>query len=115
MTSTRDGTGAFWLTAAVFAALTAVFLAWLSLRVGGARTADAVDDVGELVAALVAAGACTAAARLQRRTRAGWGFLAASSFAWACGEAAWCWYDLVRGVEVPFPSLADVGSSPPSH
>ena len=93
----------------LFAALTAVFLACVTFRIGGARTADAVDDVGELVAALVSAAACMAAARLQRRTQAGWAFLAVSSFAWACGEAMWCYYDLVRGIEVPFPSLADAG------
>jgi hypothetical protein len=35
--------------------------------------------------------------------------LGASSFAWAAGEAVWAYYDLIRGVSVPFPSLADVG------
>jgi hypothetical protein len=99
----------FRLVAWLFAALTVVFLACVTLRIGGARTADAVDDVGELVAALVSAGACMAAARMQRRNRTGWAFLAASSFAWACGEALWCYYDLVRGIGVPFPSLADAG------
>jgi len=88
---------------------TLLFLIWVTLRVGGSGTADAVDDVGELIAALIAAGACTAAARMQRRHRTGWAFLAAGSLAWACGESAWTYYDLVAGVTVPFPSLADVG------
>jgi hypothetical protein len=35
--------------------------------------------------------------------------LGASSFAWAVGEALWTYYDLVRGIQVPFPSFADVG------
>jgi hypothetical protein len=99
----------FFVAAALFAGLTALFLIWVSLHLGGARVSDAADDVGELVAALVASAACLAAARMQRRVRAGWGFLSASSLAWACGEAAWCYYDLIRGVVVPFPSWADVG------
>ena len=99
----------FRLVVWLFAALTVAFLACVTFRIGGAGTADAVDDVGEGVAALVSAAACMAAARMQRRARTGWAFLAASSFTWACGEAMWCYYDLVRGVEVPFPSLADIG------
>jgi hypothetical protein len=109
MIYSAESTRSFRLIAWLFAALTVVFLACVTFRIGGARTADAVDDVGELVAALVSAAACMAAARMQRRTQAGWAFLAVSSFAWACGEAMWCYYDLVRGIQVPFPSLADAG------
>jgi len=109
MIYSAESTRGFRLVAWLFAALTVLFLACVTFRIGGARTADAVDDVGELVAALVSAAACMAAARMQRRSRAGWAFLAVSSFTWACGEAMWCYYDLVRGIQVPFPSLADVG------
>jgi len=109
MIYSAESTRGFRMIAWLFAALTVVFLACVTFRVGGARTADAVDDVGELVAALVSAAACMAAARMQRRAQAGWAFLAVSSFAWACGEAMWCYYDLVRGIQVPFPSLADAG------
>jgi len=109
MIYSAESTRGFRLVAWLFAALTVVFLACVTFRIGGARTADAVDDVGELVAALVSAAACVSAARMQRRAPAGWAFLAVSSFTWACGEAVWCYYDLVRGVVVPFPSLADVG------
>jgi hypothetical protein len=109
MTYSAESTRGFRMIAWLFAALTVMFLTCVTFRVGGARAADAVDDVGELVAALVSAAACMAAALMQRRTQAGWVFLAVSSFAWASGEAMWCYYDLVRGVVVPFPSLADVG------
>jgi diguanylate cyclase len=109
MTHTRNDTRWFWLTATLFGFLTVLFLVWVTLRLGGARLSDAVDDVGELLAALAAAAACSAAARRRQHARAAWGFLAASSFAWASGEAVWCYYDLVRGVQLPFPSLADVG------
>lgn len=109
MIYSADGTRGFRLLAWLFATLTVAFLAWVTFGIGGARTADAVDDVGELVAALVSAAACMSAACMQRRNQTAWAFLAVSSFTWACGEAAWCYYDLVRGAQVPFPSLADIG------
>jgi diguanylate cyclase len=99
----------FWLTASLFGFLTVAFLVWVTLRLGGGGLSDAVDDVGELLAALVAGAACSVAARRLERSRRAWGFLAASSFAWAAGEAVWSYYDLYRGVTLPFPSLADVG------
>ncbi|HXW79155.1 MAG TPA: bifunctional diguanylate cyclase/phosphodiesterase, partial [Acidimicrobiales bacterium] len=39
----------------------------------------------------------------------GWRLLGASALSWAIGELIWCYYDLVRDIEVPFPSLADAG------
>jgi hypothetical protein len=79
------------------------------VMIGGARLTDAVDDIGELIAALIAAAACSLAATRASSGRSSWRLLAASSFAWAAGEAAWTYYDLILGVPVPFPSLADVG------
>ena len=99
----------FWLAALLLGLVSAVFALWVALRVGGSRMTDAVDDIGELVAALVAAGACGVAAYRLKSARAGWALLSASSFAWAAGETVWSYYDLGRGVQVPFPSLADVG------
>ena len=52
---------------------------------------------------------CGLAARRVSVGRASWLLLAASSFAWAIGEALWSYYDLVQGVQVPFPSWADAG------
>jgi diguanylate cyclase len=89
--------------------VTVAFLLWMVLSLGGPRLTDAVDDLGELVAALVAAGACAVAATKVAGRRTCWWWLAASAAAWGAGEAAWSYYDLVRGVQVPFPSLADVG------
>ena len=89
--------------------MTLVFLLWIVLRIDGARVTDGVDDIGELIAALCAALVCGAAARRVTVGRTSWALLAASSLAWAIGEALWSYYDLVKGVEVPFPSLADVG------
>jgi hypothetical protein len=82
---------------------------WLTFHLGGPRTTDWVDDLGELMAPLIAAFACGWAARKTPEARMAWVFLGASSFSWAIGQAVWCYYDLFRRVAVPFPSLADVG------
>ena len=52
----------FAIAAALAAALTVGFGAWMVLRVAGVDVSRAVDDVGEAVAALVAAVACSGAA-----------------------------------------------------
>lgn len=98
------------VTASIVAGLTTlVFLLWMIVVIGGPRLTDGVDDVGELVAALVAGVACLVAAGHVSSRRSRWVLLGASSFAWAVGEAVWTYYDLIRSVQVPFPSLADVG------
>ncbi|HUC38351.1 MAG TPA: hypothetical protein VMR97_14665 [Acidimicrobiales bacterium] len=86
-----------------------VFLLWMVLVVGGPRMTDLVDDIGELVAAVIAAALCALAASRASSRRTSWILLAVSSFAWAVGEAIWCYYDLVERVQVPFPSYADIG------
>ena len=105
-----DGQKRVFFTASIVAGLTTVvFLLWMIVVIGGPPLTDGVDDVGELVAALVATVACFVAAAHVSSRRSCWVLLGASSFAWAMGEAAWTYYDLIRGVQVPFPSLADVG------
>lgn len=95
--------------ALLFGLVTVAFLVWMIAAIGGPRVTDAVDDVGEGVAALVATVACGVAALHVPSRQSRWVLLGASSFAWAAGEAVWTYYDLVRDVPVPFPSLADVG------
>ena len=109
MTETRVAPRWFWLTASLLGLLTVAFLVWVILFPNGTGWSNPVDDLGELLAALVAGAACVAAARRLKRNRTAWQFLAASSFAWAAGEAVWCYYDLFRRDTLPFPSLADVG------
>lgn len=109
ITRSQRARTSFCLAVLVLGLLSTSFLLWMVFHLGGSRLSGQVDDLGELLAALVAAAACAAAARSDGDARVGWLLLAMSSFAWACGEAIWCWYDLVRGVELPYPSLADVG------
>jgi len=100
---------AFLIGCALAGAATLLFLFWVLFTLGGARVSDGVDDVGEFVAALFAAVVCVVAARRSESGRAGWAFMAAASGSWALGEAVWTYYDLIKAVQVPFPSLADLG------
>ena len=98
--------------AIAFGAGTAVFLFLMIVKAGGTRFTSGLDDVVELVAAAIAAGACILVA--ERRTphlRRAWRWIGASALCWAVGEAIWTWYDLVVDPvvgQVPFPSAADV-------
>jgi diguanylate cyclase (GGDEF)-like protein len=77
---------------------------------GGATVTLWLDDIGEFVAAFLAAGTCwLAAARHRSRSRIAWRLIAASAFAWGAGEVAWSYLELLGGQAVPFPSLADFG------
>jgi hypothetical protein len=102
-------TGWFRQAAWLFGLLTAAFVVWLGFGLGGAKATTAVDDIGELVAALVAATACAVASRRVEDARAGWILMALSSLVWAAGEAVWCYDEVFRGVDLPYPSLADAG------
>ena len=98
------------LAGAVLAGLlTVVFLLWIVLGIDGQRVTDGVDDIGELLAALCAACVCGVAARRARAARTSWALLGLSSLAWGVGEALWSYFDLVKGIQVPFPSAADIG------
>ncbi|HEY4914524.1 MAG TPA: PAS domain-containing sensor histidine kinase [Candidatus Dormibacteraeota bacterium] len=101
---------AFSIAATAAALLAAAFVVWTALRIGGDTATVAVDDIGEAVAALIAAISCgLAAARTSNRTRLAWTFFAASSASWCAGEVVWSVYEVGMGVHVPFPSAADVG------
>ena len=100
----------FAAAAAIALILMAAFGLWVTFRFGGTVVAERIDDVGEAVAALLAAVACGAAAsRHGGRTRLAWLLMSASAFAWSIGEAVWSYYELGLGQQVPFPSLADAG------
>ena len=104
------GWRAFTIAAATAAVLAVAFIAWTALRIGGDTATVAVDDIGEAVAALIAAVSCgLAAARTSNRTRLAWGFFAASAASWGLGEVIWSVYEVGMGVAVPFPSAADAG------
>ena len=100
----------FTIAAAAASVLAAAFVAWTALRIAGDTATVAFDDIGEAVAALIAAVSCgLAALRTSNRTRLAWAFFAASAASWGIGEVVWSVYEVGLGVSVPFPSAADVG------
>jgi PAS domain S-box-containing protein len=100
----------FIVAAVAAAALSAGFIAWTALRIGGDTATISVDDIGEAVAALLAALSCGYAAwRNVGRMRLAWGLLAGSALSWCLGEVIWSVYEVGLGVDVPFPSAADAG------
>ena len=92
----------------VLSAAVGLLTPWASTRAG-----VVFDDVGEL---LVSAGAAVAAGtagwrarRSRSRQTLTWWWLAGGCASWAAGQAVWSWYEVLRNVTTPFPSLADVG------
>jgi PAS domain S-box-containing protein len=83
---------------------------WTEFRIGGDQVTIAVDDIGEAVAAFVAAARCAVGARSNAgRQRLGWTLLSASAISWGAGEVVWSVYEVGMGVSVPYPSAADIG------
>ena len=90
----------------------AATLVWvvILLLLGGKPEAQHFSNIG---LALAAMGAGWAALRRARRhsgpIRGFWRLLSGALLSWSAGQAVWTWYESVLGVDVPFPSLADVG------
>ncbi len=103
-----------WRTFAVAAILcavgTAAFIVWTGFDLGGNTVTFAVDDIGNGVAAFIAAASCgIAATRFSGRTRLAWALLAASAASWFAGEVYWSISEVGLGISPPTPSPADVG------
>src|SRR3989441_1471481 len=86
------------------------FAAWLQFQWGGGAVTQRFDNLGETLAAFIAAAVCAIAARRhQHRTRIAWALIGASALSWGVGQAIWSYYELVKGQQTPFPSFADLG------
>lgn len=76
---------------------------------GSDRLALFMGDFGLSAAALAAAVSCFRFARAaDLRFRPAWLLFSLSSLMASCGNAVWGWYECVRRVPVPSPSVADV-------
>ena len=90
--------------------VSALFAAWLVFAWGGTAVTQRIDNIGETIAAFIAAAACVVAAfRHRQRTRIAWALIGASALSWGLGQTIWTYYELVKGQQVPFPSFADLG------
>ncbi len=100
----------FAASAAAVALATIAYALILRFDLLGDHAVTAIDDIGEGVAAAIAAVACAyAAGRHSGRDQLGWGLMAISAALWAAGEAVWSVYEVGMQVDVPYPSLADAG------
>ena len=99
------------LTAAAAAGIVSLlFTGWTAFHWISDQATIQVDDIGEAVAAFIAAASCAVAAgRNTGRTRLAWTFFAASTLSWGAGEVIWSVYEVGLGVAVPFPGAADAG------
>jgi two-component system, sensor histidine kinase and response regulator len=105
-----EGWRPFAAAAAAAGIVSLLFTAWIAGHWVSDDTSVAVDDFGEAIAALVAAGSCGfAAVRNVGRVRVAWGLFALSALSWAVGELIWAWNEVVLGEALPFPSAADAG------
>jgi signal transduction histidine kinase len=100
----------FTIAAIVCALGVAGFILVTGLGLGGPKWTTAVDDIGNGVAALIAAASCAfAATRFSGRKRLAWGLLAASAACWFAGEVYWSILEVGLGISPPTPSPADAG------
>ncbi|MFH8520243.1 putative bifunctional diguanylate cyclase/phosphodiesterase [Streptomyces gelaticus] len=85
------------------------YAAGAALGWGSPQLAFIMGDFGLSAAALIAAVSCFRYARAgSSRFRPAWLLFSLSSLMASAGNAVWGWYEVVLGVPVPTPSLADV-------
>jgi signal transduction histidine kinase len=101
--------GGVWLLVVV--GLFSLVFGWLMWTgVLGEPSSTVVDDMTQLGVALVASAACVVAARRRGgRMRTGWALMAAAMAAWALGQVAWSYLELVLGRPVTGTTIADIG------
>jgi hypothetical protein len=109
-----DGSGmtnrrTWWMGCAALVPVAITFALWMDMGWGGSRVTLWVSGIGQLVAALAAGVLCLVAVRRDPDQRRFWTWMAASALVWMLGQAVWCWYQLIRAVPTPFPSVADIG------
>jgi PAS domain S-box-containing protein len=87
----------------------AAMAVFLIVNPAGDSTTRAIDDAMTMVAALAAAAGCLIASGHGGPLWRFWRLLGAACLLWGFGEAAWGTYEVLLGLEVPTPSVADVG------
>jgi diguanylate cyclase (GGDEF)-like protein/PAS domain S-box-containing protein len=96
---------------AVLPAYGALYLLWYVFRWGGPELELVIADASFVPIGLMALAAALAASRHASSTasRRAWAAIGLGFGAYAFGDLTWFWIEVVQGMEVPFPSIADVG------
>ena len=86
------------------------FVLFLALVPVSDHTRLVVNNLVQMLSAIVAGGVCAFVAwRGSPRRRAGWAAMAVALTGWGLGQTYWSWSEIVAGRETPFPSPADLG------
>jgi diguanylate cyclase (GGDEF)-like protein len=90
---------------------TLLYLAYLVIAPGSARSVTVINDLGQTVVPLLIAAPVLVAAgrRSAGRLQTSWYLLAAAAVSWGLGQAVWSWFEVVLDEPVPYPGWADVG------
>src|SRR5437868_11999291 len=100
----------FWMVVGTVGVVSIAYALDIRYLILGQRGVTAIDDIGEALAAAIAAAACAwAATRASGRVRLGWALMGISTGLWAAGEVVWSIYEVGLNVQTPYPSPADVG------
>jgi two-component system, sensor histidine kinase and response regulator len=105
----RTGWRLFVIAASIAAIAAAAFAADALFKPMGIPGRAVVDNLGQLLAAVMGSAACAwKATQTVGKERRGWTLLAVSAGSWSLGQVGWAYYVMVLNVPVPFPSVADV-------
>ena len=95
---------------AVAGAFAVVWTVMIFGHVGGAITERDFSDYSLAIVALGAGISCIVTSRkAEGRYRLVWLLLGLGVTSWGIGQVVWTYYEAMRSVDVPFPSLADAG------
>jgi diguanylate cyclase (GGDEF)-like protein len=98
-----------WPTMAVLTTVVALLALWFQAGWGGHDVIRWADDLSCEAASAVAAWAAFRAGKRRSSLRTWWLLIGLGSAFWAAGQLVWCIYDLLLGVVLSVPSLADAG------
>ena len=91
-------------------ALLALALTWRTGQFGGWFVTGTVSNLAAVATAFAATAGCWHAAHREAGcTRRAWLLIGWGTAAWGLGQAVWSFSEIVLRVEVPFPSVADIG------
>jgi diguanylate cyclase len=92
------------------AAVYLVFVCWLTLGWGGPQVTTIVSSIGLVAFSGYTCVWAALAARASRGSiRVGWIAISLGFLGWVAASGVWAYYQVVRQIAPPFPSVADIG------